>query len=166
MSADDWNVFHIACHGEFGKESEAQQGLAARLIMAGAPSPEKDLPTHEIFETIRTRAALVTLSACESAVAQSSTGDELAGLAHAFLLAGASSVLATLSYVRQDPGVAITERFYECWLGKSGHSPMSKIKALQKAQADALRRRDWFGWGNPTWHPHQWSAFALYGNWK
>ncbi len=163
---DDWGVIHIACHGEFGKAGEAHQGLTARLLMAGPPAAQKDLSSAEVFETIRSRAALVTLSACESAIAQTATNDELTGLAHAFLLAGASSVLATLSYVRQGPGVAITERFYQRWLGKSGEPAMSKIAALQEAQLAALRRRDWFGLGGATWHPQQWSAFALYGNWK
>jgi len=84
----------------------------------------------------------------------------MAGLTHAFLLAGASAVLSSLRYIVQDAGVFLTGTFYRMWKGG-----LSKIRALQRAQQVALRRRIlWFG--RPRFHPQQWSSFQLYGYWR
>jgi CHAT domain-containing protein len=161
--AGSWDVAHIACHGVAHSE-----GLKSFLVMGGDPADtEKDLTAAEIAAQVRCQTTLVTLSACESAVAQTSTGDDVAGLAQSFLMAGSSSVLASNNYVRQDAGVAITSDFYRNWTGKEKDGKScSKIEALQLAQIAAKDKRDWFGAGRHTWHPQQWGVFQLYGNWR
>lgn len=158
-----WNVVHIACHGIVPNEAGEplpDGGLRSYLAMAGKPDPDKDLTAIEIMSEMRVRATLVTLSACDSGEAQYGPGDEMAGLTHAFLLAGASAVLSSLRYIVQDAGVFLTGTFYRMWKGG-----LSKIRALQRAQQVALRRRIlWFG--RPRFHPQQWSSFQLYGYWR
>jgi CHAT domain-containing protein len=156
-----WDVVHIACHGV-----SVDDGLNSRLLMPGDKTDRsKDLTALEIFTKVRTNASLVTLSACESGVALTSTGDEIAGLAQAFLFGGASSVLASLWTVRQDVGVAITGRFYELLKGDAKRR-QSKIKALQAAQQEAFQKKEWFGFVSPWNHPYLWAAFQLYGDWR
>jgi CHAT domain-containing protein len=161
--AADWDVAHIACHGVAQPD-----GLKSFLVMGGDPAdPAKDLTADEIATQVRCRTTLVMLSACESAVAQTSTGDDIAGLAQSFLIAGSSSVLASNAYVRQDAGVAITGDFYRYWTGKNKEGKRySKIEALQLAQMAAKNKRDWLGVGPHTWHPQQWGVFQLYGSWR
>lgn len=158
-----WNVGHIACHGivpDEAGEPVPDSGLRSYLAMAGKPAPDKDLTAIEIMSRMRVRATLVTLSACDSGEARYGTGDEMTGLTHAFLLAGASAVLSSLRYIVQDAGVFLTGTFYRMWKGG-----LSKIRALQRAQLVALRRRIlWFG--PRRFHPQQWSAFQLYGHWR
>jgi CHAT domain-containing protein len=159
---ENWDVVHIACHGV-----AQPNGLLSFLVMGGEGGAAKDLTAEEIAGRVRCRSTLVTLSACESAVAQTSTGDDVTGLAQSFLLAGSSSVLASNAYVRQDAGVAVTGDFYRYWTGKNKDGKRySKIEALQLAQMTARNKRDWFGVGQHTWHPQQWGVFQLYGSWQ
>jgi len=156
-----WDVVHIACHG-----ISRDDGLSSCLIMAGdQTSISKDLTALEISTGLRTEASLVILSACESGIALTSTSDELLGLAQAFLMIGASSVLASVWTVRQDVGVAITRRFYEL-LKENNTGQQSKLKALQIAQQEALEKKIWFGLLNAWEHPYFWAAFQLYGDWR
>jgi CHAT domain-containing protein/tetratricopeptide (TPR) repeat protein len=158
-----WDVVHIACHGIFEKN-----GMDSHLVMAEDPlSLTKDLTALDIFANVRSDATLVTLSACESGKTYVSTGDEIAGLASAFLFGGASSVLASLWVVQQDVGVALTRRFYEIWKGDHNtQQSQSKIKAMQMAELEAFHQRALGGFGSPKWsHPHAWAVFQLYGDW-
>jgi len=157
------DVVHIACHG-----IAQANALRSFLALPGeGSSADRDLTAAEVATQVRCQTTLVTLSACHSAVAQASTGDDVAGLAQAFLLAGSSSVLASNAYVVQDLGVAITSAFYRYWKGEGpDRQAHSKLEALRLAQIDAMNRRNWFGFGARTWHPQQWGVFQLYGSWQ
>jgi CHAT domain-containing protein/tetratricopeptide (TPR) repeat protein len=162
------DVVHIACHG-----IAKTPGLLSCLVMAGASeAKDKDLTALEIATHLRLAATLVTLSACDSAITETSTGDEVAGLATSFLMAGASAVLGTLWEVRQDATVAITRGFYRRLRGESG-GRCTKIAALREAVTEASRRPNWlqriggiFGLADDLSHPYLWSTFQLYGNWR
>lgn len=165
-----WDAVHIACHATFESQSAddalPSSGMTARLVMHGTPSdPAKDLTAGEIFTFVRPSATLVTLSACETAVAQPSTNDEIAGLAQGFLFGGASSVLASQWYVVQGMGVELTRHFYANWIGLRGEPPISKIEALRRAQRRLMHRKSWFFWRKKR-HPYLWSAFQLLGDWR
>jgi CHAT domain-containing protein len=152
----EWNVVYIACHGFFEKKDP----LRSYLVMAGNPEDQdKNLSALDIFTEVHSDATLITLSACDSGIAETSTNDEMAGLAHAFLFGGASSVIASLWLVRQGVTVDITRRFYELWKGDVGKEQLSKIKSLQLAEQEELQKED-----KP--HPQLWAAFQLYGDWR
>jgi CHAT domain-containing protein len=163
------DVAHLACHGIAKPE-----GFASCLVLAGDDASDaKDLSALEIASGLRIDASLVTLSACHSAVSETSTGgDEVAGLAQAFLMAGASSVLATLWEVRQDAGDSVMREFYERWCAKTGPCE-SKIASLQAAlriasqSPNALGRLGGLlGLHDDVSHPYLWSTLQLYGNWR
>jgi CHAT domain-containing protein len=158
-----WDVVHVACHGDFEK-----QGWQSYLEMQ--PGPGIDDPNWKAIEIgtqIRTSASLVTLSACDSGIVEASSNDEVAGLAHAFLFAGASSVLATLWRVQQGVGVEVTRDFYKWWMGRfEGGQTCSKIEALQKALRACLCEKSLFGLRRKRANPYLWGTFQLYGDWR
>lgn len=140
-SACGADVLHIACHAQFRNDSPRFSALhladgaftvrdAARLRLAGA---------------------LVTLSACETAISAVLPGDELIGLTHAFLAAGAARVLASLWTVQDDAAARFMPRFYERL-----HAGSAPAEALRATQLEALGHHP---------HPYFWSAFTLHGGW-
>jgi CHAT domain-containing protein/tetratricopeptide (TPR) repeat protein len=171
LSAGDGDapdVVHIACHG-----IARPQGFDSCLVMA-APrdAREKDLTALEVAAGLRLETTLVTLSACDSAVSESSTGDNVAGLCPSFLQAGASTVLATLWEIRQDAAVSFMRTFYDHWSGRRG-AAQTKLAALHSALRDVSREKGWLGrlrgflgLGDDFSHPYLWSTFQLYGNWR
>ena len=161
-TASAWDVVHLACHGIHRRE-----GFDSYLALAGDPRAGSTvLPALDIASQFRPDATLVTLSACESGVAEVASGDEISGLAQSFLIAGASSVIASLWLVRQDAGNIVLEAFYREWLRRrEGSAQETKLRALQTAQCEALRKRTWLGTRSSYAHPYLWAAFQLYGNW-
>ena len=158
-----WDVVHIACHGLFDKNNP----LSSCLELAGdSADTSKNLTAYEILTSCRPDATLVTLSACESGTAQTSTGDEVTGLAPAFLFGGASTVLASLWCVQQDVGVAITRRFYSEWKSEVGGLRRSKIRAFQQALVETLEEDRWLWLGRKWPHPHLWATLQLTGDWR
>ncbi len=93
----------------------------------------------------------MVLSACETAVAEQASGDEMVGLVRAFLVAGASRVVASLWPVDDRVTSSFMTRFYGA-LSRG----MGPAAALREAQG-AIRRE------HP--HPSFWAAFTLYGGW-
>lgn len=134
------DLLHLACHAHFRGDSPRFSALELR-----------DGPlTAERIEQLSLRPGLVVLSACETAVADE-TRDEMLGLARAFLVAGASRVLASLWSVDDAVTLAFMRAFYPALV--AGAEPG---EALRQAQ-QAIRRE------HP--HPFHWAAFALVGGW-
>ncbi|MCX5814314.1 MAG: CHAT domain-containing protein, partial [Proteobacteria bacterium] len=99
-------------------------------------------------------ANLVTLSACETALAKVTGGDDLVGLSRGFIYAGTPSLLATLWEVDDQSTSIIMESFYKNWL-----KGMSKPEALRQAQI-ALKKIPRYA------HPHYWAAFEMIGDYR
>jgi tetratricopeptide (TPR) repeat protein len=77
---------HIAAHGRF----RADNPLFSSLLLADGP-----LTVHDL-ETLTTTPRLVILSACDSGLSAVHPGDELMGLAAAFLTLGTHSLIASV----------------------------------------------------------------------
>ena len=137
----DADVLHLACHAEFRSDNP----MFSALQLVDGPFTVQDA------ETLHLRQGIVVLSACETGVAAYSRGDEMIGLVRAFLLAGASRVVASLWPVDD----AVTLRFMAAFYPslQSGNSPSS---ALRVAQLAVMRTHP---------HPFHWAAFTLYGGW-
>lgn len=135
---------HISCHGEF----DPQTPLASRLHL----SATETLTAQEALDGLRLRCDLVTLSACESGLSRVRRGDELMGLVRAFLLAGASAVVASLWRVDERSTLLLMEHFYRGLA--AGESPATALKAAQIA----LRSTPPYG------DPFYWAPFILIGN--
>jgi CHAT domain-containing protein/tetratricopeptide (TPR) repeat protein len=139
--ADQADVLHLACHAQF--RSDNPRFSALHLADAAL--------TVEQAEGLALPAGTVVLSACETGMADLASGDEQVGLVRAFLVAGASRVLASLWPVDDE----VTSRFMAAFYGALVRG-QNHACALQTAQA-ALR----------LLHPHPffWAAFCLHGGW-
>ncbi|MFT7722080.1 MAG: CHAT domain-containing protein [Roseateles sp.] len=87
---------------------------------------------------------LVTLSACETAVADG-TGDgrEVDGLASALLDHGADQVLASLWRVDDRATARFMQRFYAAYARHAGHAARALQDAQRQAMAEGAPARDW-----------------------
>jgi len=150
------------------------------LSLVDLPNPlEAALNGRDIFDGLLSvkeivggwslNADLVTLSACETALGRMIIGEGYIGFAHAFLQAGARSVLVSLWKVDDHATALLMRRFYEnlsgdysgkrC--GRKGES-LSKVQALQEAKTWLREYED--GNGQEVYkHPFYWSAFILIG---
>ena len=139
-SAQDAQVIHVAAHGDF----RADNPLFSELSLAGG-----GLTTLDAFG-LRTRASLVTLSACQTGRSVVGGGDELLGLMRAFLSAGAASLVLGLWRVADRAALELMTAFYS---GLTGG--LTKADALRRAQlALALAYP----------HPFFWAPFFLVGD--
>jgi CHAT domain-containing protein len=95
---------------------------------------------------------LVTLSAWQSGLGKLLDGEGVQGLARAFFLAGARSVVVSLWNVNDAATGELMRRFY------------SNLKA-GLAKDDALRRAKLVVMKQPRWrHPYYWEPFVLQGD--
>ena len=126
-------VIHLATHGVLNSSSPLRSFLAL-----GRTSDDKGadgrLTAEEVY-ALDLRADLVVLSACRTGLGRIS-GDGVAGLARAFLYAGAASLVATLWDVADQPTALLLEAFYRGFI-KGG--PNAKSDALRAAQLRLLR---------------------------
>src|SRR5262249_39947628 len=117
---------HLATHGVLDARSPNNTYLA---LDAG-----NRLTAHEVENLDLTGVTLVTLSACETALADQTPGAELMSLAQFFSEAGAQSVVVTLWAVDDVETAHLMEHFYRTLR----ESPTEKARALQQAQRALL----------------------------
>jgi CHAT domain-containing protein/Flp pilus assembly protein TadD len=140
----DKDVIHFACHGYFDYTDPLSSGVVLH---------DKVLTAREIFD-IRLTTELVTLSACQTGINETSPGDELIGLTRAFLYAGAPSVVVSLWSVDSPSTYELMLSFYNHL--KNG---ADKATALQMAQIKIMEETEYT-------HPYYWAPFILVGDWQ
>ena len=148
---DSVALIHIAAHG--GKETGE---------IALAPNPEWQsktlIPKKEDYmlkmsdlQAIKLRARLVVLSCCHSGQGEVSS-EGVVGMARAFLLAGARSVLASLWAIDDEATMVFMECFYQnLRVGENANT------ALQKAMKCLRDSKDFSA-------PKHWAPFVLIGD--
>ncbi|MHC5025442.1 MAG: CHAT domain-containing protein [Planctomycetota bacterium] len=142
-AAGDAHVVHLACHAHFDPAHPAEGGLQLA---------DRMLTLRDLYD-LRTRARLVTLSACETGLSHVDRGDELVGLVRAFLAAGAGNVAATLWPVDDVRTSTFMQHLYAAWPSiRAGDS--SPHAALRSVQLETLAR-------DP--HPAHWAPYFLAG---
>ena len=183
--ARDLRVLHLACHGTFDVDDALASGI---LTAAGDEGNQAAVLSAQDLLDVEMAADLVTLSACESGISERRPGDELVGLTRALLVAGATTVLASLWKVSDLSTSVLMRAFYEGWV----RDGLSKAQALRRAQcrvmdltaeeldatdeAGQIKNRDL---GEPETpaarlegnarvfaHPRHWAAFTLVGDWR
>jgi hypothetical protein len=127
------------------------------LVFAGAnlkPEPDTDddgiLTGLEIVGTDLFGTELVVLSACETGAQDTRAGESVAGLRHAFQLAGAKAVAATLWKIPDLETADLSAAMWDC-LAKG----LTPAEALAEAQRGAIGRSD------HARHPYYWAAFNV-----
>jgi CHAT domain-containing protein len=109
---------------------------------------DDDLTLVDIL-SLRLGARMVVLSACEGAIGQRYPGDEIMGLARAFFMAGAQTVVASLWPVEDASASELMGRFYRR-LGTGG----GVVQALQAVQVEMA---------DGGYVPYQWAPFITIG---
>jgi CHAT domain-containing protein len=138
---------HVAAHAHY----DAQRPLFSRIDLApsgGDEATDGKLHVYEVYELDLSSTRLAVLSACDTALAPRSNGDDLVALTRAFLTAGTPAVMTTLWSVDDASTAELVVQFYERL--RKGSSP---AKALQEAQVKMLSR-----------DAYDWSSFVLAGD--
>lgn len=138
-NAPDFDILHLACHGNFRPENP----LFSSLQLADGWITVRDICSQNL------KAQIVTLSACETGLNKIFAGDEILGLARGFLSAGASSLVLSLWTVNDEAATRLMSDFYTAL-----HTGKTASEAIKIAQCGFIKR---------GLHPYFWSPFALIG---
>ena len=125
------DLIHLAAHS----------GLSSSLNGSYLELSDGPFTLEQIYGLRLRPRVRVVLSSCESALGQSEPGREVSSLATAFLVGGASSVVATLWRVEDETSRRFIERYYKHLL-----RTRSTSRALRQARLDSLAEPCW-GWG-------------------
>ncbi|HID62871.1 MAG TPA: CHAT domain-containing protein, partial [Anaerolineae bacterium] len=134
-----YDVIHFATHAVLDHLAPSQ----SRVLLA-----DDSLTLADILN-LRLRARMVVLSACEGAMGQQYPGDEIMGLARAFFLAGARTVVASLWSVEDVSTGEFMGRFYRRLGAGEGVA-----QALRAAQVEMAAE---------GYSPYQWAPFIAIG---
>jgi CHAT domain-containing protein len=175
-------ILHIATHGFFLEEqpnanpaSDSNIGSATRasapclrpriedpmlrsgLAFTGANKPQSGnddgvLTALEASQLDLWGTKLVVLSACETGVGETKSGDGVYGLRRAFALAGAETQVMSLWKVDDAATRELMEMYYERLLSGGGRS--DSMRQVQLAMLDDPQRS----------HPYYWASFIVSGN--
>jgi CHAT domain-containing protein len=144
--AENCSILHLAAHGELNTTSP----LFSRIMLSPDQENNGALEVYEIYELDLRQTDLVVLSACETLLGKRSQGDDIVGLARAFMYAGTPSVIASLWQVNDYATKDFMIAFYrQLKRGKS------KAEALRIAQIKTRAKYP---------HPYYWAGFVLTGD--
>jgi CHAT domain-containing protein/tetratricopeptide (TPR) repeat protein len=116
-----YQYLHISCHGAFAPDAPLESSLSI--------AADEQLTAGDVLSELRLHCDLVTLSACESGLSRVRRGDELMGLARAFLSAGAPALVCTLWQVDERSTCLLMARFYQ--EVQHGHGFAEALKQAQ-----------------------------------
>lgn len=138
------SIVHLATHGHLNPTDVNE----SYLLMAGGK-----LTTGDIYGLKLDGVDLVTLSACQTALADKPTSAEIPSLAQAFSVAGSHSLIASLWSVEDEATRRLMLEFYQQLLAGN-----SRAESLRTAQISMIR--------SGSSHPFLWAAFQLIGGWR
>jgi CHAT domain-containing protein len=144
--AGSYDIIHFATHGEMNPWAP----LLSCLHLTADGDEDGRLEVHEIFN-LKLDAYLVTLSACETALGDITSGDDMIGLSRAFMYAGTPSVIASLWRVDDEATARVMGDFYDAL------STQNKAESIRAAQMQAI---------DDGAHPYYWAAFNVIGDWR
>lgn len=150
------DILTFATHGVTAGELDGLDEAALVLSPPASDDPASDdglLTTTEIA-ALRLDARLVVLSACNSASGDRAGDEALGGLAHAFLYAGADSLMVSHWRVRDDAAARLTVA-----TARGMARGLDPARALRRAQLALMASRDLPGSG----HPAVWAPFVVVG---
>jgi CHAT domain-containing protein/tetratricopeptide (TPR) repeat protein len=191
---------HFATHGEASEANPFDTALILaavdddrfeKRVAEGLPVSDERITAEQVMKTWKLDADLVMLSACRSGIGRHVSSEGFLGFSHAFLVAGARTVVVSMWDVEDRATALLTKRFYQN-LAKpqaDGSATMSKLAALSEAKSwlrgltnqqveqelqewpaenrGTLRKRDEVPQQadyQPYAHPKYWAAFILVGD--
>jgi CHAT domain-containing protein/tetratricopeptide (TPR) repeat protein len=143
-----FSIVHFATHGLIDERQPERSGL---VLTAQPPSDDGILQVREVYG-LRLRDALVTLSACDTALGANVRGEGINGLTRAFFYAGADAVVASLWSVNDRSTSEFMVEFYRALAAGA-----SVAAALQQTKQHFLHR------DGPFRAPYYWAAFIVVG---
>jgi CHAT domain-containing protein/Tfp pilus assembly protein PilF len=146
------SIIHLAAHGKANDEHGDYSYLAFYQFQ---DSVENELLFVKDLYSMRIKAALVVLSACESGIGELQRGEGILSLARGFSWAGAASIVTTLWSIDDSASAGIMEQFY-----KNLTNGQNKDAALRNAKLDFIKKRK----GTNATHPLYWAAFVPVGD--
>lgn len=145
-------ILHLALHAKSNDEHGEYSYLAFYQTL---DSVENELIFVKDLYSMRIRAALVVLSACETGIGELQRGEGIVSLARGFSYAGAASIVTTLWSIDDYASSEIMTAFYQNL--KAG---APKDAALRQAKLAFLKKRK----GTNAAHPLYWAAFIPVGD--
>jgi CHAT domain-containing protein len=136
QSAATSDALHIGAHAL----ASARDASLSLIVLAPDGSDQGALTVQDIESLDLHRHPLVVLAGCQTGAFGGGKGSNRS-LAHAFLTAGSSAVLATLWNVRDDRASKLTENFY-----RNVAAGETLPVALREAQITAIRARQDYDW--------------------
>ena len=140
--APQFCVLHFACHGQMEGRLPTTRS-ASFLKLSDRPLTAKDIYNLSLSSE------LVFLNACVSGRFQSRLSNEVGGFWEAFLNAGASRIIVTVTYVHPESAQRLALAFYRHWL-----SGLASAEALRQAQFEMRQEKP---------EPEHWATHILIG---
>lgn len=147
-AAPEVDVLHFATHALVTDS----QPMYSSIVLSAGGSDDGLLEAREVLET-SLHADLVVLSGCRTARGEISGGEGLVGLSWSFLIAGASSTVASQWAVTSRSTAELMVNFHRVLTSLHGGG---KAEALRQAQLALMKKPGYE-------HPHYWSPFVLIG---
>lgn len=148
--AKPYSILHFATHGLLNKHEPSLSGLALSI----SNTEDNHLWLSPEISNSNISADLVILSACDSSIGKSISGEGLFSLSRAFIEGGANQVIGTLWRVQDNSTSALFNNFYSNLFDQN----LGVAKALQKAQLALYLNND-----NDWRDPYFWAGFQLLG---
>jgi CHAT domain-containing protein len=141
-------LMHFATHAYFDPEESFGSGITL--------ANSETLTARELLmQSLNARLAVI--SGCETGLQEIRAGDELIGLARAFMYAGVPALIVSLWPVNDQVTKKLMLTFYAYLYDEDGLKKTSTAEALRKAMLEIGAE-----------HPHtfHWAPFTLHGTWR
>ena len=148
-----YRTVHFATHGIMNGKHPDSSGIILSLVDERGNPDDGFLALGDIYE-LDLPVGLVVLSACSTAMGKETRAEGLIGLTRGFLLAGASSVIASYWNVDDEATAVFMTRFYRNMFSNASNAS----GALRATQISMLRDKRWRS-------PRYWAAFEFHGQW-
>lgn len=143
-------VLHFAVH-VVSPPGQSQEAALALSLINGVP----ELLTPEAIATFRLPGSLVVLSGCSSGQGKAVPGAGLMGLSRAWLLAGATAVIASSWPTPDNTGRFFSSFYSHLHAAKDGSLSQRAALALAQTQLEMQRSSDF------TSSPSYWAAYSI-----
>lgn len=140
----------FATHGYFGKDIPVIQEPVLVLTLSNQPEGQDGFLRMSEVMGLKLNADMVALTACQSGLGRTISGEGTMGMGRAFQYAGAKSVLMSLWSVAESSSVDLVTKFF-----KHLREGKSKLEALKLAREE-IRKAGYD-------HPFFWAPFILVG---